>query len=250
MSTICVGFLTDPHIPFHSPKALAVAMNCLADSNLYGLYLGGDIFDMYWANDHGPKDPRIASTLELEVEAVNKFLDEIDQTWPGIQKRFIEGNHETRYERYLIKNAPALFGMTSIPLLTKMAQRPRWTYHPYSTDQLVQIGKTNLYVKHAPKGSSGSAIMNHNACNLLFGHVHRIITEYKTTGDKRVLRATSPGWLGEGRNRAFHYVPGHQNWQQGFARIFIDIIDWSWRIEVIEILENSYCFANGKKYSF
>jgi UDP-2,3-diacylglucosamine pyrophosphatase LpxH len=248
MSVICVGFITDPHIPFHSRKALSAAMNCLADSNLYALYLGGDVFDMYWANNHGPKDPRIFSTLESEREEVNKFLDQIDLTWPTIQKRFIEGNHETRFERYLIQNAPAIFGITSIPHLIGMDKRPRWSYHPYGTDQLVQIGKTNLFVKHAPKGSSGPAIMNHNACNLLFGHVHRIIQEFKTTGDGRILRAVSPGWLGEGRNRAFHYVPGHQNWQQGFARIWIDISDWSWRVEVIEIIDNSFCMASGKKY--
>lgn len=244
----CIGFITDPHIPFHSRKALGAAMNCLANSNIQGLYLGGDIFDMYWAHDHGPKDPRVFSTLERENTEVNEFLDQIDMTWPTQKKRFIEGNHETRFERYLVKNCPALFGVTSLPHLIGMEKRPNWSYHPFGNHQLVQAAGTDLYMKHAPKGSSGSAIMNHNACNLLFGHVHRIIYESKTTGDGRQLRVMSPGWLGEGDNRAFSYVPGHQNWQHGFARIWVDSETRAWRVEIIEIL-NGKCFADGRIYA-
>lgn len=243
----CIGYLTDPHIPFHSPRALNCALNCLADSNLGGLYLGGDIFDMYWAHDHGPKDPRIYSTLEHEAQEVNKFLDLIDMTWPTQKKVFIEGNHETRYERYVIKNAPSLFGMTSLPQVMNMHQRVNWNYVPFGNHQLKQVAGTDLYTKHAPRGSSGAAIMNANACNLLFGHIHRIIYETKTTGDGRILRVMSPGWLGNGEERAFSYVPGHQNWQNGFARIWVDLQTKDWRVEIIEI-RNGVCYANGRKY--
>jgi len=202
---------------------------------------------MYWAHDHGPKDPRIFSTLEQEVAEVNKFMDLIDATWPTQKKRFIEGNHETRFERYLIKNAPAMFGMTSVEHLIGIDKRFNWSYHPFGNQQLVQIAGTDLYTKHAPKGSSGSTIMNYNACNLLFGHVHRMIYETRTTGDGRILRVMSPGWLGNGAHRAFGYVPGHQNWQTGFARIWVDTESKAWRVEMIEI-QNGVCYANGRKY--
>lgn len=245
----CYGFLTDPHIPFHSPRALAAAMNCLADSKLKALFLGGDIFDMYWANGHGPKDPRVFSTLERECDEVNLFLDQIDKTWKNIPKRFIEGNHETRFERFVIEKAPALFGITDLKLLIKMNQRPNWTYHSFDTHQLVKIDGIDLYAKHAPKGSSGAQIMNHNACNLLFGHVHRRIQETKVAGDGRIYRIMSPGWLGEGRNRVFNYVPGHQNWQQGFGRIWVDTSTKQWTVELIEILDGKFCIVGGKKYA-
>jgi hypothetical protein len=151
----CVGFITDPHIPFHNRRALSAAMNCLADSRLKALYLGGDILDMYWAHDHGPKDPRVKSTLVEEREAGNKFLNDIDKTWKNIPKHFVEGNHETRYERYLIKNCPALFGITDIQLLLGMNDRPNWKWHSYGTHQMVRVENTNLFTKHAPKVLQG-----------------------------------------------------------------------------------------------
>lgn len=224
-------------------------MNCLADSKLKALYLGGDIFDMYWCHGHGAKDPRVFSTLERENKEVNKFLDQIDSTWKNIPKRFIEGNHETRFERFVMEKAPALFGITDLKLLIGMNTRPNWTYHAFDPHQRVRIGKTDLYAKHAPKGSSGSTIMNYNVCNLLFGHVHRRIQETRVAADGRILRIMSPGWLGEGRNRVFNYVAGHQNWQQGFARIWVDTVSGKWTVEMIEILDNRFCIANGKRYA-
>lgn len=244
---ICVGFITDTHIPAHDPKALSAAMNCLADADLHALYLGGDIFDMYWANQHGPKDPRIYSTLESEMKEVNDFLDQIDKTFPNIQKRFIEGNHETRFERYVISNCPAMFGMTDLKLLIGMHNRPLWSYHPYGPNQLVGFGKTNLFAKHAPSGSSGPAIMNKAACNLIFGHIHRYISDRKTTVDGRRLSVTCPGWLGDGKQRNFDFVAGHQNWQQGFAKVYIDTDTWNFQIESVEIF-NGQCMSGGKLY--
>jgi hypothetical protein len=91
--------------------------------------------------------------------------------------------------------------------------------------------------------------MNQNLCNLLFGHVHRKILETRATGDGRILQCASPGWLGEGRSRAFSYVPGHQNWHQGFSRIWIDSDNPKlWSIEHVDIINGDRCFAGGKIY--
>jgi hypothetical protein len=113
----------------------------------------------------------------------------------------------------------------------------------------MQVEKTNLFIKHAPRGSTGTAILNQAACNLMFGHIHRIIQEKKTTADGRIIQAVSPGWLGDKRfDKVFGYVPGHHNWQQGFARIWIDSESWQFSIEVIEIKPDQSCFASGKLY--
>jgi UDP-2,3-diacylglucosamine pyrophosphatase LpxH len=244
----CVGFLTDTHIPFHSRRALAVALNVLADSRLSALYLGGDILDMYWCHGHGPKHPAVRSTLELERDEGVMFLDMLDKTFPGIPKHFIEGNHETRFERFLVQHAPALFSLTSMRHLLEMDRRKNWKYYDFGPNQLVQIEKTSLFAKHAPKGSSGSTILTAASCNLIFGHVHRIIQERRVTADRRILSATSPGWLGdERRDQVFGYVAGHHNWQTGFARIFIDTTTNDFWIDVHEI-KNGVCVANGRLY--
>ncbi len=251
MSIICVGFLTDPHIPFHDRKGLAAAMNCLADSRLSALYLGGDVPDMYWCHGHGSKHPTpmALSSFAKEKDATSKFLDEIDKTWgPKVPKHWVEGNHEFRFERWLVDHAPELFGITDMRILFGMNTRPNWHYYDYGPNQLVRIEKTNLFAKHAPKGSSGNTIMNAAGCNLIFGHIHRIIHERKTTADKRMIQIATPGWLGDPRfDKVFGYVPGHHNWQQGFARIWINTANNNFSIEIVEV-KNGRCIAGGKLY--
>lgn len=244
----CVGFITDPHLPYQDNKAVGCALSVLRDSNLSELYLGGDIFDMYWAHDHGPKHPGAMSGFIHEKDEANKFLDLIDSLWPAIPKKFIEGNHEYRFERYLLKNCPALFGITQMDLLIGMDKRFNWKFYPYITGQLIQVMKTNLYLKHAPKGSSGVTILKNSACNLGFGHVHRIIDEHTVSADGRRIHVWSPGWLGDNRfDKVFGYVPGHHTWQQGFARIWIDDTTWEYWVDLIQIKDGK-CIVDGKIY--
>lgn len=248
MAIVCVGYITDPHIPFHSAKALSVALSVLHDSNISSLILGGDVLDMYWANAHGPKHPEIAKGFLHEIEEGNNFLDLIDKTWPDIPKHYVEGNHETRFERFLIKNCRELFGITEVKFLLDMHKRPKWTYHGYGPRQLMQVGKSDLYAKHAPAGSSGGAIMNKSACNLIFGHIHRIIDEHRVTADGRRLHVVSPGWLGDIKyDQVFGYVAGHHGWQQGFARIWIDTDTNEFWIDVHQI-KDGRCVVDGKLY--
>lgn len=251
MAIKCVGFLTDLHIPFHDKRATAAALNCLADSKLSALYLGGDILDMYWCHGHGSKHPGLGmlSSFEKEKAAGVDFLDQLDKTWRGIPKHFIEGNHETRFERWLVDKAPQLFGVTEMRNILEMDRRKNWKYHDFGPNQLVQVEKADLWSKHAPKGSSGTTILNYASCNLIFGHIHRIIDERKMTAHGKQLRVNSPGWLGDQKyDKVFGYVPGHHNWQQGFARIWIDTTkNKVLSVEQIQI-QNGKCVAGGKLY--
>lgn len=248
MALYCVGFATDHHIPFHSKRNLGAVMNCFADSNLKALYLGGDVADTYWCHGHGAKHPNVHAGFEVEKQAVCKYLDEIDQCFSDIPKHFIEGNHETRFERWIVNNAPQLFGVTQMKSILEFERRKNWHYYDFNPRQLVRIQDTNLYAKHAPPGSSAAQIMNKSSCNLIFGHIHRYISDQKITGDRKLLRIFSPGWLGDIRfDQVFGYVQGHHNWQNGAAKIWIDDETKVWWIEHIQVI-NGLCVSNGKIY--
>ena len=246
----CVGVLPDLHIPFHNRRALAAALNCLADSKLDALFLLGDVVDAYNLSMHGPKHPAVHSSLLDEVNETKHFLDTVDLTWPELEKHFVEGNHEWRLERYICANAPALFGITDMQMLLGMHNRPGWKWHPYGARQLVQVLNSNLYTCHAPKGSSGRSILNAAGCNLMFGHVHRIIDEHNVTKDGRSMQIFSPGWLGEMRNdQVFGYVQGHHTWKLGFARLWIDDETGEFWTEINESKDDGHSFVvGGKRY--
>lgn len=253
MAIKCVGFITDPHIPYQDNKAMSCALSVLKESNIDELYLGGDILDQYWCHDHGPKHPGVISGFVHEAEEGNKFLDVIDMHWPRIKKHFIEGNHEQRFERFMVKNAWQIFGITEMSKILRIDKdsvnpRYNWSYYPYKTGQLIRVQNTDLFLKHAPKGSSGSTIINASACNLGFGHIHRIIDEHKVSADGRMIHVWSPGWLGDIKfDKVFGYVPGHWSWQQGFARIYIDDTTNQFWVDLIQI-KNGTCIVDGKIY--
>lgn len=253
MAIKCIGFITDPHIPYHDNKALSCALSVLKDSKISELFLGGDVLDQYWCHDHGPKHPDIVKGFFDEAAEGNKFLDLIDREWPTIPKHFIEGNHENRFERYIIKNCYQIFGLTELSKILRIdkdSQNPRlfWKWYPFRTGQLIRVQNTDLYLKHAPKGSSGPTIINASACNLGFGHIHRIIDEHKVSADGRRIHVWSPGWLGDVRfDKVFGYVPGHWSWQQGFARIWIDDVTNQFWVDIHQIKDGK-CIVDGKIY--
>jgi hypothetical protein len=250
MAIYAAGYLTDTHHPFENKRHVDLALQVFTDANIRSLYLGGDIADQFWCHGHGAKHPTpmILSSFEKERDAVNGFLNRIDQLWPDIPKHFIEGNHENRFERWIIDKAPALFGVTEMRRILEFDRRSKWSYYDYGPRQLVRIDKTNLFAKHAPKGSSANTIMNKAACNLIFGHVHRVMDQHAVSADGRRLQIFSPGWLGDARHdKVFGYVQGHHDWQSGFAIIWIDDETHHWWIQHIQI-KNNRCVFNGKVY--
>ena len=77
---------------------------------LKGIHLIGDILDCKALSQHD--NGQISEgTLEEEYRDANKFLDRIDKVLaPGIEKNYLWGNHEQRYERLLKKVDIAKFG--------------------------------------------------------------------------------------------------------------------------------------------
>src|SRR5208337_2746027 len=106
------------------------------DSAISALYIIGDFGDSYGVGNHGPKNPGIFTSFKEEIESINAKLDEIDVTWPDIKKVYIEGNHEYRFERFLHRMAPELYGVLEIKLLLRMDKRPNWTWVDFGPRQL------------------------------------------------------------------------------------------------------------------
>lgn len=201
----------------------------------------GDFADFYSVSSHA-KDPRIFSMLEDEVVAVLDALNELDNLFPSVQKVFLVGNHSYRLERYLCDRAPALFGITSIEHLFEFNRRPRWRVVPYGPNQKHAILNSKLFARHEPIGRSAEATARKAMCSLVFGHIHRIQSNYAVGMDGTQHVAFSPGWLGDKRHGVFDYVKSHHDWQLGFALVNVDPKTGFFYHQIIPILET----GNGK----
>jgi hypothetical protein len=250
MSLLRAGIITDSHIPYEHKRRYAAMMNCFADARLDALYIIGDFADFYGINGHGPKNPGVLESFKEEVEAVNKRLDEIDQLLPDKKKGYVEGNHEYRFERYLLQNAPALFGVTECRNLFKIDQRPGWSWLSYGPHQLGRVLNSKLYIKHEPSITTITTMAKHHGANLTFGHIHRIVESYHRNIEGQQLVSFCSGWLGDARmDKIFGYIKGHNLWQNGFTMVDVDPSNGFFYHQTISFLENDSCVYHGKIYN-
>lgn len=240
--------IPDCHIPNHHRKAYGSMMNAALDVGIDEVVILGDYADFYPFMFHD-KHPLVGIKLEDEMNAVNDELDKIDSSFPDAKKCFIEGNHEDRLERYICKNAPALFGVTETKRLFKLDQRPNWTFVKWGPTQQYQVLGSKLYARHRPPTNIAKNNAKEAGCNLVYGDIHKIEEGYHNSlkGDQRV--AFCVGWLGDKRyDKIFGYVKNHHQWQMGFGLVYVDTETGIFYHQIIPILEDGSCVVNGKIY--
>jgi predicted phosphodiesterase len=107
-----LAVLSDIHIPYHSVAALSAALDFIQAEKPTAILLNGDTIDFY-ALSRFQKDPRKRSVAH-ELQATRDFLDVLSQF--GAKIYFKIGNHEERYENYLMRVAPELLGVREFEL--------------------------------------------------------------------------------------------------------------------------------------
>ena len=107
-----IAVLSDIHIPYHSITALSAGLDFIQAEKPDAILLNGDTIDFYGLSRF-MKDPRKRSVAH-ELQATRDFLDVLSQF--GAKIYFKIGNHEERYENYLMRVAPELLGVREFEL--------------------------------------------------------------------------------------------------------------------------------------
>lgn len=102
-----LAVLSDIHVPYHSIDALTCAFDKIADEKPDAILLNGDTIDFYGLSRF-MKDPRKRSVAD-ELEALNDFLNVLQRF--GAKVYYKLGNHDERYEHFLMHKAPELLGI-------------------------------------------------------------------------------------------------------------------------------------------
>jgi hypothetical protein len=242
--------IPDCHVPYHHKKAVDIILEIATDiEGLSEIVILGDFADFYAINSHG-RHPKMMHILSEEIEAVNSLLDVIDDLFPDIKKVFIQGNHEFRLERYIINNAPALFGVTQWNLLFKLTQRPNWKSVHYGPMQCHRVLGSDLFSRHEPYSmSSAKASLSKCSSNLVYGHIHRKDYAIARRPDGKKVINFSPGWLGDLRKKdVFGYVKTPPLWEMGAAIVKVEGSSKDFELEFLDFDERIRCQYNGKIY--
>lgn len=252
---------SDSHHPFHDQRAIGVGLDIAKDLKPKNIFLDGDIADCYLISDFN-KDPLVGLTLQVEIDSVYNFLLQVRNACPDSKIIYIDGNHEFRLKRYLIKNAKELVGLTracsgeeppalSWPSLLRFKElgikhisSGRRESQYWHGSQLM-IGHWDRVNKHS--GYTAKNLLEDKHISLIQGHTHRLGSSFRTVrigdGKHRVIAGYENGCLCD-LNPEYVTDP---NWQQGFSVVHKKRSSDRFYVQQIPIIEY-VAFYGGREY--
>lgn len=210
----------DAHIPYHDQDALELFIERAVEMGARTILLAGDWLDCYQLS-RWEKDPRKRSIKE----EIGAFKDVIEVIKAATDAKIVYklGNHESRLERYIMANAPALFGLDNITL-PALINAAGLGIEIIPSLQIIRADHLNIVHGHefgqsifSPVNPARGLYMRAKKSALCFHH-HRASSHSETAinGDRVIT------WSG-GCLCGLHpeYMPIN-NWSHGFAEIYHD----------------------------
>jgi hypothetical protein len=149
------------------------------------------------------------------------FLKKLRKLFPKAYIYFLEGNHEKRWQRYLMRKAPEILGCDEfeIPTILRVAEyNVKWI--PNST--LVKFGKLNVVHGNCFGGGinpARTAYLKAKAC-IIVGDKHKTGENTEMTMNGEMITAWSVGALCDLNPEYLQFA--HTSWCHGFAHIKMD----------------------------
>ena len=200
-----------------TPTAHRAFVHMCTELRPFAVILNGDIVDgarvsrwdaMHWA------EYTDRPTVADEIGACQRRLREIAEAAPGAARYWTLGNHDSRFERYLIAQAPEAIGVHGTRLKDHFDE---WT--PAMSVWLNSGTENACVVKHRFKSGVHAAHNNTvtSGVSMVTGHLHSLkVTPYS---DYRGTRyGVDCGMLGSPYGMQDLYAEDNPvNWRSGFA---------------------------------
>lgn len=215
-------FISDLHIPYHDIEAITIALDYGKKEKINTVFINGDLVDNYHMSKF-EKDPRKRS-VKQELDAVKQFLVTLRKTFPNAEIFWLYGNHDIRYEKWLMTKAYEIFEDEYYHLEQRLRLREERIKN-INDKTLVKAGKLSITHGHhimrgffSPVNSARGAYMKAKQSTII-SHVHKVSTHSETNMDGKVITCWSTGSLCETKP---DYSPLVSNYQHGFAHVLID----------------------------
>ena len=214
--------ISDIHIPYHDIDAVSIALDYGIENKVNTIFINGDLIDFHKISRF-QTDPRKRS-VKQEFEATDQFLTILRNAFPDAQIYWHYGNHDMRYEHWLMSKCVEIFDDEYYHLEHRL-QLVQKKIHIISDKQLTKAGKLTIAHGHhifkgvfTPVNPSRGAFLRAKQ-SMIVGHLHRPSHHPETTADGEVISCWSTGCLCELKP---DYSPQISNSMHGFAHIQID----------------------------
>jgi predicted phosphodiesterase len=225
--------LSDIHFPYQDNKALELALNYGIEKKANAIYLNGDILDFYQCSRF-TKDRRLRD-MAGELQMGRDFLKMLKEMF-NCPIYYKIGNHEKRYEDYLMIKAPELLGIDDFKLEQLLRFR-EFGVTLVKDKQMAMAGKLPILHGHewyggfAPPVNPARGLFMKAKESALVGHHHRTSEHTEKTLGGKVVACHSTGCL---CGLEPEYAP-YNNYNHGFA--FVEVgKDGDYEVENIKII--------------
>jgi predicted phosphodiesterase len=214
-----IGILSDIHLPYHNIDALTEAIKQLKIQKIDGLLLNGDTLDCHHLSRF-IKDPK-KRDFKGELDALNQFFDVIEKQL-GCRIYFKIGNHENRYEHFLMMKAHELKGIEAFEFENIIKAKERGVVM-IKSGQYMKIGSLNGIHGHeypsvfSPVNVARGLYMKSKVSSFQ-GHNHSTSEHTETDMNGKITTTWSVGCLCE---LSSSYAP-LTKWNHGFACVELD----------------------------
>lgn len=214
--------ISDLHIPYHTNIAITRALEYGKKNKVNCVLINGDLLDFHQLSRF-EKDPRKRRTSE-EFDAAREFLQILRKTFPQAKIIFLKGNHDLRWEKWLVAKAPEIFDDPEFELSVRL-RCGELNIEVLHDNQLIKAG--NLTISHghliikgvfAPVNSARGAFLKAKK-SILIGHTHKVSEHTETDIDGDIITTWSTGCLCE---LSPDYNPYGNNYSHGFAHVQFD----------------------------
>jgi predicted phosphodiesterase len=211
--------ISDLHIPYHSISAITAALDYGKQENVNTIVINGDLIDFYQMSRF-EKDPRKRSA-KFEFDATKAFLQVLRSTFPNAQIYWVKGNHDVRYEHWLMSKAPEVFDDPYYRLEERLRLSEE-NIHLIGDKTLVKAGKLNIHHGHLFFRGFGSPISPAKTVydksfeDTICSHVHKKTEFSKVSLSGKLITCYTTGCLCE---LSPDYAPFGNSYVHGFAHI-------------------------------
>ena len=210
-----LAVLSDIHVPYHSIEAVTCCLDLISKEKPDTILLNGDTVDFYGLSRF-MKDPRKRS-LAHELKALNELLD----VFGGFGAKIVYklGNHDERYQHYLMHKAPELLGIPEFEFEHLLRAKER-NMDIVADKRVIKANKLNIIHGHeypsvfSPVNIARGLYMK-GKVSALQGHNHQSSTHTETDMNGDIVTTWSSGCLCE-LNPA--YMPLNK-WNHGFSMV-------------------------------
>lgn len=214
--------LSDIHAPYEDTESLRIAIEyARMNYSINKVIFLGDYLDCFMISRFS-KNPRERMSFADELKYSSELMDQIIDIFNGCSFTFIKGNHERRFEKYLMDNAPELIGVSGSTIQEQLDLENKGVEYIDNVDKMEEEGEPykigELYYLHGDEtGDGGSINIARNKFmkvqqNIIFGHYHQIQSHMQ-----RCFNAVRGSWsVGCLCNTNPRYCPASQH-LLGFA---------------------------------